>query len=97
VKVKFNVSEAGTYVFWGRAWWADSCGNSFYVQIDSGSKYVFGEQGTYKKWTWFKGPKFSLSAGEHTLWVMGREDGALLDKVIFLPSSSRYEPQGMEG
>lgn len=97
VKVTFTVAEAGNYYFWGRARWKDDCGDSFYVKVDGGSKHVFGEQGTEGEWKWFKGPKFNLASGERTLYIMGREDGALLDKVIFIPEGSRYEPQGKSG
>jgi len=96
-KITFNVATSGNYVFWGRAKWKDDCGDSFYIKVDSGSKQVFGEQGREGKWEWFKGPKFNLSAGDHTLYIYGREDGAFLDKVIFLDAASQYTPQGKSG
>lgn len=99
VKVTFTVETAGNYIFWGRAKWLDDCGDSFYVQVDSGPKRVFGEHGTEGQWKWFKlsGAKFNLSKGSHTLYIHGREDGALLDKVILLHESSGYVPQGKSG
>lgn len=99
VKVTFTVATAGNYIFWGRAKWLDDCGDSFYVQINNGQKRVFGEQGTEGQWKWFRltGAKFNLSAGSHTLYIHGREDGALLDKVILLHESNGYVPQGKGG
>ena len=99
VKVTFTVATSGNYIFWGRAKWLDDCGDSFYVQIDEGQKRVFGEHGTEGQWKWFKltGAKFNMSAGTHTLYIHGREDGALLDKVILLHESNGYVPQGKSG
>lgn len=99
VKIEFDVATSGNYVFWGRARWPDDCGDSFYIQIDDGEKRVFGEEGTPEQWRWrkLKGVKFNLSKGEHTLYIHGREDGALLDKVILQHESDGRIPQGKSG
>jgi hypothetical protein len=98
VKCTFNVDNAGTYVFWARSKWVanSTCGDSFYIQMDDGAKTVFGEKGTKGSWTWVQGPKFQLSEGTHTLWIHGREDGALMDKVV-LHTNTGYTPQGKAG
>ncbi len=97
VKCTVNVDDAGTYYFWGRALWKDKCGDSFYVQLDDKDPSVFGNKAeNVGKWGWFKGEPLELTAGSHTLWIKGREDGALLDKIV-LHTSSRYNPQGKGG
>lgn len=98
VRCTVNVDNAGTYYLWARCKWVanDTCGDSFYIQMDDAEKTVFGEKGPKGSWTWVKGNKYELSAGTHTLWVRGREDGALMDKIV-LHTSTNYTPQGKAG
>jgi len=99
VKVTFNVEAAGTYVLWARCKWIDDCGDSFYIKMDGGSKRKFGEQGNEGEWRWYKAKTnatYSLSAGQHTLTIEGREDGARMDKLL-LTTNTDYTPQGTNG
>jgi hypothetical protein len=91
----FAVAQAGEYVFWGRAWWENSCGNSFTLILDQGRPYEFGGDGTYTSWHWVKGMKVRLSAGPHTLRIQNREDGVKLDQFIFA-ADPKYVPVGIE-
>jgi hypothetical protein len=91
----FDVKVAGDYVFWGRAWWADSCGNSFTLVLDQGKPFEFGGDGTYKSWHWVKGMKANLSAGAHTLRIQNREDGVKLDEFLFT-GDPKFVPVGAE-
>lgn len=88
---KVNIPSAGTYRFWARTWWYDGCGNSFFLKIGSKPAVVLGQDGTYKKWHWVKGPSLSLPAGQVTVVVQNREDGARLDQFLFT-KDSRYIP-----
>jgi len=91
---KVNVSQAGTYVFWFRAHWYDACGNSFFVIIDN-KPAVFVEDSTYQVWHWVKGPSVALAAGEHTIRIQNREDGAKLDQFLLI-NSIQYVPTRIE-
>ncbi len=95
----FNVPADGTYTLWARCRWLDNCGDSFYLKMDNGSKRKFGEIGSERDWRWYKAPTnntYTLSAGQHTLVVSGREDGALMDKIL-LTTNKNYTPQGKNG
>ena len=95
----FDVAEAGTYALWCRVWWPDECGNSFTMSVDDGTSFTFGQDGTYRCWHWMRVPRrvkpFKLSKGRHTLKVMNREDGAMLDQVLW-SRDRRYVPVGSE-
>lgn len=90
-----QVPADGEYVFWGRTWWLDSCGNSVDVAIDEAKPQVFGGDSTFKSWHWVKGPTFELKAGNHRLVVLNREDGVKLDQYL-LTTDSAYRPVGTE-
>ena len=98
-RLGFHIEEPGRYEFWCRVWWGDECSNSFGMQIDDAAPFTFGQNGTYKRWHWFKGPprlkQLELAAGEHVLLISNREDGVKLDQVL-LVRSRRYVPVGIE-
>ncbi len=93
-KFKVNVPSSGVYTLWARAWWYDSCGNSFFVIVDN-KPATYVEDPTYQTWHWVKGPKVNLSAGEHTIRIQNREDGARLDQFMLI-NNSRYVPTRIE-
>jgi len=88
-----TVSDPGYYYVWARTYWKDGCGNSVGIQIDSYSPATLGQDGTYNHWHWVeaKGAKFNLSAGKHTIKLLGREPGIMVDQ-IFLTKDSEYVP-----
>jgi len=97
-----DIKSDGEYVIWGRVFWKDGCGNSFYLGIDEfhfneiGKNvydYVLGHQLTFGKWMWVKGNKFKLSKGKHILKIKNREDGVKLDKLL-LTDDFEVIPQG---
>jgi len=91
---KINVPSSGTYQFWGRTNWYDGCGNSFFVVVDSNPSTYFTDA-TYGRWHWVKGAKFTLSAGQHTIRIQNREDGAKLDQWMLI-NNTRYVPTNAE-
>jgi hypothetical protein len=96
VTYKFTVSEDGTYIFWARVWWLDSCGNSFTFSYNNGKKITLGNDNTYKRWHWKKSRiKLKLSKGEHTLTIFNREDGIKIDQLL-ITNDKLYIPQGIE-
>ena len=93
-RFKVKVPTAGVYQLWARTWWYDSCGNSFFIVVDS-NPATYIEDATYQTWHWVKGPKLTLSAGEHTIRFQNREDGARLDQFMLI-NSTRYVPTRAE-
>jgi len=80
---KINLPEDGTYYFWARCWWIDSCGNSFSVKIADKPLFTFGNDGTYKRWHWVKAKiKLKLKKGKHDLIIKNREDGIKIDQIL---------------
>lgn len=90
-KYVVKIPVAGTYRFWGRAHWHDGCGNSFFLKIGDKPWVVFGQDGTYQRWHWVKGPTVELPAGNVEIIVRNREDGAKLDQFL-LTTNLNYVP-----
>ncbi len=92
-----NIPSAGNYTLWARAYWYDTCGDSFFVIVDDTNKSWIGEDGTCGRWHWVKGKTYTLSAGAHTLSFQNREDGAALDQFMLTTNPpSRYVPTRIE-
>ncbi len=91
-----SVAQAGSYSVWARTFWQDGCGNSVGVQVDDYSPATLGQDGTYNRWHWVnaKGAKYKLSAGKHTVKLLNREDGIMVDQV-FLTTDDEYVPEGI--
>lgn len=95
----FEVRKPGRYYLWCRVWWLDTCGNSFFMSMDKGTRFVFGDDRTCGCWHWVKIrvklAHLKLAEGKHTLKVMHREDGVRLDQIL-LVNDRRYVPVGVE-
>lgn len=87
-----NLSEAGTYKIWSRVMAPDTTNNSYYLQVDGDCGTVVGDSGiTANTWTWvdYKDGNSSskitmaLSAGSHSIKMIGKETGVRLDRLIF--------------
>jgi hypothetical protein len=78
-----TIPSAGSYRFWARTHWHDACGNSFFLKIGSKPSVVLGQDGTYQRWHWVKGPIVELPAGAVQVTIQNREDGAKLDQFLF--------------
>lgn len=71
-----TVPEAGEYTLLAHCWWLDDKGNSFYGQIDDRESVMLGNDPRMGVWQWIRGPSVTLAAGEHTVRILAREDGA---------------------
>lgn len=105
---KFKVATPGNYTFWLRRKWLDRCGDTVFVRFDKegaphADAFICGSDDSSEvpRWGWSPVWKegqplqFYLTAGEHTLEILNREDGVWLD-VILLTDDPGYLPQGME-
>lgn len=102
--LSFNISEAGMYTFWSRTNYGGEFQNSYLLQFDGGTLYKVGNENTgYSTWKWvdwYNGDvsttnivKVSLTAGNHTLKVIGREANTRIDKFL-LTTDAAYTPTG---
>lgn len=91
----FSVSAAGTYYIYGRVLCPTWDDDSYFVSVDGAltSNFVNGLQTT--SWEWKEFYHGNLKAGEHTLYLGGREDGACLDKLCI--TINPEAPSGMGG
>lgn len=83
--------EAATYRIWSRIMAPDTASNSFSLEVDGANCYVVGDAAiSPNAWTWVdyrdgnaaSKLDISLSAGSHTLKLIGREASVSVDRVI---------------
>ena len=96
---EFDVSDDGEHYLWCRVWWFDTCGNSVRISIDGARPFSFGQDGTFKRWHWFKAPEglkqLKLEKGQHSMVISAREDGVRIDQIL-LTDDSDFVPVGKE-
>ena len=104
-----SINSLDNYVIWGRKIVATDNDNSFFIQIEDGTRYLWTlPLSDNWQWDavnhWGSGGEFdpeidpvifTLSAGEHTLRILQREDGAKLDKLLITNDMS-YVPPDIE-
>ena len=73
-----DIPRAGRYHLAADVYWLDAEGNSFYIQVDNAPEKLLGNTGEYSKWLWTDAGAFDFAAGQHTVRIRTREDGALL-------------------
>jgi hypothetical protein len=84
-----TVLEEGDYVIWARVIAPTGKDDSFFAAMDDGSFKRWNVERS-EIWTWdkineHKGADpllFNLTVGSHTFYLMQREDGTKLDKII---------------
>lgn len=97
----FELPKKGAYTLWCRVWWNGECSNSFTARINDKPPILFGEDATYKVWHWVKypvsrtSPKINLEAGEQSFRIENREDGIMVDQIIF-SADKRFVPVDIE-
>ena len=90
-----NVAAAGSYHVWLRVFGPDTGSDSFYVRMDGGVNEAlhFGAQ---NGWLWKRVDGSFALAGEHTLTLSLREDGARVDKLL-ITDDPAFTPSGLGG
>ncbi len=91
----FATSTADTYYIYGRVLCPTWDDDSYFVSVDGAlnSNFVNGLQTA--SWDWKEIYHGNLKAGQHTLYIGGREDGACLDKLCI--TTNPEAPSGMGG
>ena len=99
-RYRFELSEAGDYLVWGRTYAPDVAANRFWIQLDGGA-FVLWRISTGEVWFWddvhddrrYASPHvFTLGAGTHELVVANAGPGARLDRLYV--TSAGDEPPG---
>lgn len=80
VVVPFSVSKDSTYHIYARVNCPTANDDSFWVKLDNGS-FIMANGLTTSGWQWLELTSSALTAGDHTLTIAYREDGAKLDKL----------------
>ncbi len=78
---QMTVPVAGEYSVLAECWWPDMKSNSLWLIVDGGQAHEFGNDSRYDRWQWITGPAIRLAAGEHTVSLRAREDGARVARV----------------
>ncbi len=99
-KFVVEIPTDGAWYLWARVLWEGECSNSFTIQIDDGSPFIFGEDATFNIWHWVRHPvsrmakPVQLSKGRHAIVFRNREDGVALDQFL-LTTEKRHVPVGI--
>lgn len=95
VAAHFTAPTADTYYIYGRVMCPSWDDDSYFVSVDGAlnSNFVNGLQTA--SWDWKELYHGNLKAGEHTLYIGSREDGACLDKLCI--TTNPEAPSGMGG
>jgi hypothetical protein len=96
LELSVELPADATITIWFRVLWSGNCANSFFLQLPTGAKRTVGEDGTYGKWHWVRGPrKAAVKKGPLTLIIEQRENDIAIDQVL-LTSDEQYVPVGTE-
>ncbi len=90
--VQFTTTQNSTYYVYGLMNCPTADDDSFWASIDGGS-YVMCNGLATSGWQWKQLIDANLTAGNHTLTITYREDGALLDKIAV--TNSENLPDGL--
>ena len=93
--VHFSVPQTATYYIYARVLCPTWDDDSYFISIDGPltSNFVNGLQTS--SWSWKELHHGNLKAGQHTLYIGSREDGACLDKLCI--TTNPEAPSGMGG
>lgn len=92
-----SIPATGSYRVWSRIMAPDTTNNSYLLEVDGNTCYTVGDSAIpANTWTWvnYQGGNTSslitanLSAGSHTVKMIGREANVKLDRVLFLSDTS---------
>ncbi len=87
-----QLTNAGTFKVWIRAWAATGSDDSFYLGVDGSDAQSVSFSHT-SAWVWKSVSVTIANAGTHQINLWMREDGAYVDRFLLTRSSS-YTPTG---
>jgi L-ascorbate metabolism protein UlaG (beta-lactamase superfamily) len=98
----FTLAAAGTFKIWGRVIAPTTSDDSFWLIVDSGAPILWNDITPGATWHWASAKdsghsnqlvQLNLAAGDHSLQVAYREDGAKLDRLL-ITSDNTLTPSG---
>ncbi len=93
LEIPFEVTRDATYYLFARVSCPSADDDSFWVKIDDEAFKQANGLGT-TGWEWVKLSGTNLNPGEHTLTIVYREDGAMLDRIAF--TTYPFGPSGLD-
>ncbi|MCA9735395.1 T9SS type A sorting domain-containing protein [candidate division KSB1 bacterium] len=87
IEFQFTITNDSTYYLYARLNCPTYDDDSFWTQMDS-EDYELNNGLVTSGWQWMQLQSYNLSAGEHTLKITYREDGAKLDKLCISNDST---------
>ena len=94
---EFYVEESGTYTVYTRVICPSANDDSFWLKMDDGSFAMWNGIAGSSSWIWTNFPTtYDLDAGNHTLIIGYREDGAKLDKIWITANGGNLTGEGPE-
>ena len=81
ITLPFNLPEAGTYNLFGQVVAPDKKADSFFVRVDKGAWATWNDIPGCAEPSWRKQAQYKLAAGEHTITIANREDGAQISAL----------------
>ncbi len=93
ITIPFTISTPGTYNIFARINCATADDDSFWLKVNNGSFSMLNGLSTGGAWLWTNLLSANFSAGEHSITIGYREDGAFLDKICI--TNYLYAPTGM--
>jgi hypothetical protein len=92
LNMTFTVDKDATYYLFARLNCPTADDDSFWIKMDDGP-FAMANNLVTRGWKWMRINSYALKAGEHTLTIAYRENGAKLDKICI--SNYGYAPEGM--
>jgi parallel beta-helix repeat protein len=93
----FEVTDRGAYTLFARVICPSANDDSFWLKIDDKSFSRWNSITGSSTWIWAKSnTTYNLSAGNHTLTIALREDGAKLDKVWLTDKNIEFDGVGAD-
>ena len=94
ISIAFTAAKDATYHLFARLNCPTADDDSFWIKMDDGS-FAMANNLVTRGWKWMRISRYALRAGQHTLTIAYRENGAGLDKICV--STYPRAPEGMGG
>ena len=94
INIPFIADKDATYYIFARLNCPTADDDSYWIKMDDGL-FAMANNLVTRGWKWLRITSYALTAGQHTLTIAYRENGAGLDKICI--STYPYAPEGMGG
>ena len=84
----FETTRTGAYSVWALLRSSGLDDDSVFFSVDNGASVTYNNADNTNGFVWIKlGTTSSLTIGQHTLAIFGREDGIAIDQIVLRPST----------